>query len=429
MSNNVFVGAAICRPWYILLYAIVKIGRGKHTRNYSLRRLFNIMDYSNILTRNIQALPPSGIRKFFSIAAEYDDVISLSIGEPDFKTPWKIRQEGVKNLQKGHTWYTANSGLLKLREEISSYLSRRYSLKYDCEEEILITVGGSEGIDICIRSMIEPGDEVILPEPCFVAYSPIIKLSGGTVVPIETKAANNFKLTPEQLAEKITNKTKMLVLPYPCNPTGGIMRKDDLEAIAKLLRGTNIMVLSDEIYSELTYDGKHVSIASLDGMRERCVVINGFSKAYAMTGWRLGFTAGPVEIIEQMAKIHQYAIMCSPTTSQHAAYYALKSCDLEIKEMVEEYDMRRRFIVKELNDMNLACFNPEGAFYAFPDITSAGLNSEAFCEKLLETKKVAVVPGTAFGTSGEGFVRISYCYSLEHISEALKRIKEFLNEI
>lgn len=388
-----------------------------------------MIDYNSILSEKVANLKPSGIRKFFDLASEVKDVIALTIGEPDFKTPWHIREAGIDSLEKGHTWYTANAGLIELRQEASKYLSRRFELDYD-PKDIFITVGGSEAIDLTIRSIIDTGDEMILPTPSFVCYEPICTLAGGKVVTIETKRENNFRLTADELRAAITPKTKLLVLPFPNNPTGAVMRKEHLEEIAEVLRGTNIMILSDEIYAELTYGGKrHVSIAEIEGMKERTVVVNGFSKAYAMTGWRLGYVAGPSPIISQMLKVHQYGIMSSPTTSQYAAVVAMRDCDKEVEEMKTQYDMRRRYLIKALNDMGLDCFTPEGAFYVFPCIKSTGLSSEDFCEKLLKSKKVAVVPGNAFGSSGEGFVRISYSYALDHLMEAMKRIKEFLGEL
>ena len=388
-----------------------------------------MIDYNKVLSEKVAELKPSGIRKFFDLAAEVKDVIALTIGEPDFKTPWHIREAGIKSLEKGRTWYTANAGLIELRQEASKYLKRRFSLDYDAKD-IFITVGGSEAIDLTIRAIIENGDDMLLPIPSFVCYDPICRLAGGNVIPIETKRENDFRLTAEELKAAITPKTKLLVLPFPNNPTGAIMRREHLEEIAEVLRGTDIMVLSDEIYAELTYGGeRHVSIAEIDGMKERTIIVNGFSKAYAMTGWRLGYVAGPSPIIQQMLKIHQYAIMSSPTTSQYAAVVAMRDCDNEVEEMKKQYDMRRRFLVKAFNDMGLDCFTPEGAFYVFPCIKSTGLSSEEFCEKLLHSKKVAVVPGGAFGSSGEGFVRVSYSYSLEHLMEATKRIKEFLEEL
>ena len=388
-----------------------------------------MIDYSKVLSEKVAELKPSGIRKFFDLAAEVKDVIALTIGEPDFKTPWHIREAGIKSLEKGRTWYTANAGLIELRQEASKYLKRRFSLDYDAKD-IFITVGGSEAIDLTIRAIIENGDDMLLPIPSFVCYDPICRLAGGNVIPIETKRENDFRLTAEELRAAITPKTKLLVLPFPNNPTGAVMRREHLEEIAEVLRGTDIMVLSDEIYAELTYGGeRHVSIAEIDGMKERTIIVNGFSKAYAMTGWRLGYVAGPSPIIQQMLKIHQYAIMSSPTTSQYAAVVAMRDCDNEVEEMKKQYDMRRRFLVKSFNDMGLDCFTPEGAFYVFPCIKSTGLSSEEFCEKLLHSKKVAVVPGGAFGSSGEGFVRVSYSYSLDHLMEATKRIKEFLEEL
>ena len=388
-----------------------------------------MIDYSKVLSEKVAELKPSGIRKFFDLAAEVKDVIALTIGEPDFKTPWHIREAGIKSLEKGHTWYTANAGLIELRQEASKYLKRRFNLEYDASD-IFITVGGSEAIDLTIRALIDDGDEMLLPIPSFVCYDPICRLAGGKVVTIETKRENDFRLTAEELRAAITPKTKLLVLPFPNNPTGAVMRREHLEEIAEVLRGTDIMVLSDEIYAELTYgDERHVSIAEIEGMKERTIIVNGFSKAYAMTGWRLGYLAGPSPIISQMLKIHQYAIMSSPTTSQYAAVVAMRDCDNEVEEMKKQYDMRRRYLVKAFNDMGLDCFTPEGAFYVFPCIKSTGLSSEEFCEKLLRSKKVAVVPGGAFGSSGEGFVRVSYSYSLDHIMEATRRIKEFLEEL
>ncbi len=389
-----------------------------------------MIDYTSIINKEVLDIKPSGIRKFFDIAETMDDVISLGVGEPDFPTPWNIRNAGIRSLEQSKTRYTSNSGLEILRNEISRFLKRKYNLTYNGKEEILVTVGGSEGIDATVRAIVSPGDEVIIPQPSYVCYEPITRLAGGTPVIIETKAENEFRVTAEELKSKITNKTKVLILPYPCNPTGAIMRREDLIAIADVIKDTNIIVLSDEIYSELTFgDEKHVSIASLDGMRERTVVINGFSKAFSMTGWRLGYACGPKEIIKQVTKIHQFAIMCAPTTSQYAAIEALKNCDDAVEKMLEEYDSRRRMIVKGFNDLGLTCRDPKGAFYAFPCIKSTGMSSDEFCEKLLLSKKVALVPGTAFGLGGEGFVRASYCYSVEHIREALKRIKEFLDEI
>ncbi len=389
-----------------------------------------MIDYDKILTEKVRNLKPSGIRKFFDLAAEMDDVISLSVGEPDFKTPWHIREAGIDSLKKGRTWYTANAGLIELRQEIANYLERKYNLTYEPRKDIFVTVGGSEAIDLVIRSVIGPGDDMLLVVPSFVCYDPICRLSGGNVIPIQTKQEDDFRLTAEELRAAITPNTKLLILPFPNNPTGGVMRRKHLEEIAEVLRGTNILVLSDEIYSELTYgDERHVSIAEIDGMKERTVVVNGFSKAFAMTGWRLGYAAGPTPIIAQMLKIHQFAIMSSPTTSQYAAVAALRDCDEEVAEMVGEYDMRRKLVVESFNRLGLSCFTPEGAFYCFPCIKSTGLSSEEFCKQLLQSKKVAVVPGNAFGDCGEGYVRVSYSYSLDHLLEALKRIEEFLNEL
>ncbi|MEY8439658.1 MULTISPECIES: aminotransferase class I/II-fold pyridoxal phosphate-dependent enzyme [Anaerotruncus] len=388
------------------------------------------MDYDKILSRRAVAIKPSGIRKFFDIAAEMDDVISLGVGEPDFKTPWNIRRAGIESLERGHTWYTANSGLIQLREAACGYLKRRFTLEYNPRKELLITVGGSEAIDIAIRALVEPGDEVLVVEPSFVCYTPIAELTGGVPVPIATRAEDAFRLTPEQLKAAITPRTKLLILPFPSNPTGAVMRRAHLEAIAEVLRGTNIMVLSDEIYAELTYgDERHISFAEIDGMKERTILVQGFSKSYAMTGWRLGYAAGPAPVIAQMTKIHQFSIMCAPTTSQYAAIEALKNGDADIEEMRGQYDMRRRLLVDGLNRMGLDCFSPEGAFYVFPSIRSTGLSSNDFCMRLLEAERVAVVPGDAFGESGEGFVRISYSYSVNHLLEALKRIDRFLKTL
>lgn len=388
-----------------------------------------MIDYNKILSKRVVNIKPSGIRKFFDIANEMENVISLGVGEPDFKTPWEIRRVAIENLEKGKTNYTANAGLQKLRDEISNYYQRKYNVKYNSKDEISVTVGGSEAIDGCIRAIIEEGDEVLIVEPCFVAYAPIVELTHGICVPIETKAEDDFRLTAKALKEKITDKTKLLVLPFPNNPTGAVMRRENLEEIAEVLRETDIMILSDEIYSELTYNGNHVSIAEIEGMRERTIVVNGFSKSFSMTGWRLGYACGPAPIIKQMTKIHQFAIMCAPTTSQYAAIEALISCDENIQNMVEEYNRRRRYIVDSFNKLGLTCFEPEGAFYIFPCIKSTGLTSEQFCEKLLFSKSVAVVPGTAFGECGEGYVRVSYSYSVKHIKEAVSRIAEFLEEL
>ncbi len=389
-----------------------------------------MIDYSKILSKTVVEMKPSGIRKFFDIANTMEDVISLGVGEPDFRTPWQVRSAGIRSLEKGATRYTSNRGLELLREEISRYVSRKYDTDYDPESEILVTVGGSEAIDAAIRAIVNPGDEVIIPQPSYVCYEPITRLAGGVPVMLNTKAENDFKVTPCEILALITDKTKALILPYPCNPTGAIMERSDLEALADILRDKDIIVISDEIYAELTFGGiKHTSIASIDGMRERTVMINGFSKAFSMTGWRLGYACGPSEILKEITKIHQYAIMCAPTVSQYAAVEALRSCDDDVDAMKDEYDERRRIIVKGFNDLGLTCREPKGAFYAFPSIQSTGMTSEEFCERLLQAKHVAIVPGTAFGDSGEGFVRASYCYSVSHIKEALKRIGEFLAEL
>ncbi len=387
------------------------------------------MEYEKLISRAAAEMRPSGIRKFFDIAAEMKDCISLGVGEPDFKTPWAIRQAGIQSLEKGRTWYTSNSGLKELRQEICRYLERRFDLHYT-EDQTLVTVGGSEAIDMCIRALVEPGDEVIIPEPCFVCYYPITTLTGGVAVPLALKAENGFKLTADELRAAITPRTKLLILPFPCNPTGAVMRKEELELIAQVLRETNVLVLSDEIYAELTYGHtRHVSIASLPGMAERTIVVNGFSKAHAMTGWRLGYACGPKPIIKVMTKIHQSCIMCAPTTSQYAAVTALKNCDADIESMRKEYDLRRRWLVNALNNLGLTCFEPQGAFYVFPSIQKSGLPSDEFCKQLLYSKKVAVIPGPAFGDSGEGFVRISYSYSLDHLKKAVSRMEEFLKEL
>ncbi|MBR6600104.1 MAG: aminotransferase class I/II-fold pyridoxal phosphate-dependent enzyme [Oscillospiraceae bacterium] len=387
------------------------------------------MDYDKILNKTIKEIKPSGIRKFFDIAQEIDDVISLGVGEPDFPTPWSIRQKAIQTIENKRTIYTANAGLESLRKSISNYTKRHINIEYDPKTEIVVTVGGSEAIDISIRTLVNPGDEVLIVEPCFVCYSPIVSLSGGVPVPIETKMEDNFKLTAEALKAKITDKTKLLILPFPNNPTGAIMTRKDLEKIADVLRDTDIMILSDEIYSELTYGRKHCSIAQIDGMRERTIMINGFSKAFAMTGWRLGYVCAPQPIAKQIVKLHQYAIMCSPTVSQYAGIEALDNCEKEVQKMVNEYNVRRRFLTDSFNRLGLTCFNPDGAFYVFPCIKSTGMKSEEFCEKLLHSKKVAVVPGNAFGESGEGHIRVSYAYSLNHLNEAISRIEEFINEL
>lgn len=385
------------------------------------------MDMRALLNPVVREIPPSGIRRFFDIAAEMEDAISLGVGEPDFVTPWHIRNEGIYSLEKGKTYYTSNAGLKELRVAICAYLERRFGLKYDPLSQTLVTVGGSEAIDLFVRSVIKPGDEVLIPEPSFVCYRPIAALAGGVPVPIVTKAENHFRLTPDELRAAITPRTKVLVLPFPNNPTGAVMRKEHLEALADVLKETDILVLADEIYAELTYGNeKHISIAAIDGMYERTVLVSGFSKAYAMTGWRLGYACGHPELIKAMTKVHQFAIMSAPTTAQYAAIEALQNGDDDIAMMRDEYDRRRRVMVKGFNDMGLACFNPEGAFYTFPCIKSTGMDSNAFCEALLYDKKVAVVPGTAFGDSGEGFIRCSYAYSVESINLALERIEAFV---
>ena len=387
------------------------------------------MDYDRLIAPAAAAMRPSGIRKFFDLAAEMPECISLGVGEPDFKTPWAVREAGIESLEHGRTRYTSNAGLKELRAEIARYLDRRMGLKYDPAKEVLVTVGGSEAIDMCIRTLVQPGDEVIIPEPCFVCYEPITTLSGGVPVHVACRQEDEFRLRADALKAAITPRTKLLIMPFPNNPTGAVMERADLEAIAEVLRGTDIMVLSDEIYAELNYGlQNHVSIATLPGMAERTVVVNGFSKTYAMTGWRLGYACGPAPIIKIMTKIHQSAIMSAPTTSQYAAITALKDCDGEIERMRNEYNMRRRLVVKSFNDMGLSCFEPRGAFYAFPSIKSSGMTSEEFCTKLLEQKHVAIIPGNAFGASGEGYARVSYAYSVEHLMEALRRIREFLSE-
>ena len=389
-----------------------------------------MIDYSKLLTKRIQQVRPSGIRKFFDIANEMDDVISLSIGEPDFSTTWHVRQEGIKSLEMGKTWYSPNRGFAELREEICKFFDRHYHVQYDPKTEVLVTVGGSEALDLAVRCLVEPGEEVLIPQPSFVCYEPMAQMAGAVPVIIETKEKDGFRLTPEELRAAITPKTKLLVLPFPNNPTGAVMRKKDLEAIAEVVRGANLIVLSDEIYSELTYgDQKHITFSSLPDMRERTIVINNFSKAFAMTGWRLGYAMGPKELIAQMTKLHQYAIMSAPTTSQYAAVEAMRHGDADIVYMREQYDMRRRLIVDGFNEMNLTCFEPEGAFYVFPCIKRTGLSSDEFCEKLLYAKHVAVVPGSAFGDCGEGYVRVSYSYSINHITEALSRIRDFLKQL
>lgn len=387
------------------------------------------MDYDKLIADKCRDMKPSGIRKFFDLAAEMEDVISLGVGEPDFQTPWNVRQAAITALERGKTKYTANSGLAELRRSIAGYVKNSLGAEYDPDHEIIVTVGGSEGIDNAIRTVVNPGDEVLIVEPCFVCYSPIVSLSGGVPVSLETKAEDEFRLTAEMLKEKITDKTKLLILPFPNNPTGAIMERDDLEKIAEVLRGTDILVLSDEIYSELTYSGDHCSIVQFEGMQERTILVNGFSKAFSMTGWRLGYVAAPRPICEQILKIHQYAIMSSPTVSQYAAIEALANCAEDVKKMRDEYNMRRRWLVKALNDIGLDCFEPQGAFYVFPCIRSTGLSSEVFCERLINEYHVAVVPGNAFGSCGEGFIRISYAYSLKHLMTAVERMGQFVEQV
>lgn len=388
------------------------------------------MDYSKYLNKNLVNTRPSGIRKFFSIAEELDNVISLGVGEPDFLTPWHIRNTAIDYLDKGATRYTANAGLASLRAEICNFYARKYNVEYNPKTEALVTVGGSEGIDMAIRSVISPGDDVLLVEPCFVCYRPIVEICGGNVITINTKAEDNFKLTAEEIEKAVTPKTKLIIMLYPNNPTGAVMRKDDLNKISEVIKKHDLLVLTDEIYSALTYGNEtHISIASLPEMKERTIVINGFSKTYSMTGWRLGYALAPAEIIEQMTKLHQFAIMSAPTNSQHAAIEALKKGDSDIEKMREEYDLRRRYTVSRFNEMGLSCFEPEGAFYAFPSIKSTGLSSDDFCEKLIMDKRVAVIPGNAFGECGEGHIRVSYCYSIDNIRKAADRIEEFLSSL
>ena len=385
----------------------------------------------NPLSNTIVTIPPSGIRKFFDIVSEMEGAISLGVGEPDFDTPWHIREEGIYSLERGRTFYTSNAGLKELKEEISRYLKRRYHVLYDYSNEIMVTVGGSEAIDIALRAMINPGagEEVLIPQPSYVSYVPCTVLAGGVPVIIELEAKDDFRLTPEKLLEKITPNTKILVLPFPNNPTGAIMEKEDLEAIAKIVIEKDLFVISDEIYSELTYKGEHTTIASFPGMKERTVLINGFSKAFAMTGWRLGYACAPEQILTQMLKIHQFAIMCAPTTSQYAGVEALRNSDEDVKNMREAYNQRRRYLMHEFKEMGLDCFEPYGAFYTFPCIKRFGMTSDEFATRLLREEKVAVVPGTAFGDCGEGYLRISYAYSLEDLKKALERIKRFINKL
>ena len=387
------------------------------------------MDYDKLIAPAAREMRPSGIRKFFDLAADMPECISLGVGEPDFKTPWAVREAGIESLEHGRTRYTSNAGLKELRAEVAKYLERRMGLHYDPLHEVLITVGGSEAIDMCIRTLVQPGDEVIIPEPCFVCYEPITTLSGGVPVHVACRQEDEFRLRADALKAAITPKTKLLIMPFPNNPTGAVMEREDLEAIAEVLRDTNVMVLSDEIYAELNYGLRpHVSIATLPGMAERTIVVNGFSKSYAMTGWRLGYACGPAPIIKIMTKIHQSAIMSAPTTSQYAAIAALHSCDDSIEMMRDEYNRRRRYVVKALNDMGLTCFEPRGAFYVFPCIRCSGLTSQEFCEMLLKEQEVAIIPGDAFGASGEGYARISYAYSVEHLETAMRRIRTFLKD-
>lgn len=388
-----------------------------------------MLDYAKILSENVQEIKPSGIRKFFDLLGDRKDVISLTVGEPDFMTPYHIREAGIESLEKGRTFYTSNNGILELRQEICNYLNRRFGLAYEPKSEVIVTVGGSEAIDLTVRALIEPGDEAIIPVPSFVCYGPIVELAHGKPVFIETKEEDNFKLRPEALRAAITPKTKLLILPYPNNPTGAVMTKDELEEIAQILEGTNIMVLSDEIYGELTYGRRHTAFATVGNMWERTITVSGFSKAYAMTGWRLGYLCAPKELVTQMHKIHQYAIMCAPTTSQLAAIEALKHGDPDIEMMANEYNRRRKYILDGLRKMGIDTFEAEGAFYVFPRIGKFGLSSDDFCQKLLDEKGVAIVPGNAFGDCGEGYARISYAYSVEHITEALKRMNEFIQEL
>ncbi|NLA85870.1 MAG: aminotransferase class I/II-fold pyridoxal phosphate-dependent enzyme [Clostridiales bacterium] len=387
------------------------------------------MDYKKLLSDNVKGLKPSGIRRFFDILEEMDDAISLGIGEPDFVTPWHIRDAGIYSLEKGYTKYTGNAGLTRLRKAISVYLKRRFDLEYNYKDQIIVTVGGSEAIDLTVRALVNPGDEVIIPIPSFVCYGPVTELACGKAVYVETTAENGFRLTADALRAAITPKTKLLILPYPNNPTGGIMEKQDLESIADVLRGTEIMVLSDEIYAELTYGQRHFSLANIPDMYERTIVVNGFSKSHAMTGWRMGYVCGPAQVISQMLKIHQYAIMSAPTASQYAAIEAIGEGDGDIDNMRRDYDLRRRYLLDGLRSLNLNCFEPKGAFYMFPCIKRTGLTSEEFCERFLLEEKVAVIPGEAFGSSGEGFVRICYASSIANISEALKRMERFLKNI
>ena len=387
-----------------------------------------MIDHEKLLSDTLKDIKPSGIRKFFDLLADMGDVTALTVGQPDFVTPWHIREAAINSLERGQTYYTSNSGLPELRREVCAYMSRRFDLEYK-PEEVLVTVGGSEAIDVAIHTLVNPGDEVIIPMPSFVCYEPIVRMAGGTPVIINTKAEHGFKLTPEELRSAITERTKLLVLPYPNNPTGAILEKEELETLAQVLRDTDVAILSDEIYAELTYGKRHISIASIDGMRERTIIASGFSKAYAMTGWRLGYLCAPAVWLKQMTKLHQYAIMCAPTVSQFAAVEALKEGDSDIAEMRAEYDRRRTFIYEGLRDIGLPVLMPEGAFYIYPYIGGFGLSSDEFCERLLMEEKCAIVPGTAFGECGEGYARISYAYSVRHIEEALEKIKRFVDKL
>ena len=388
-----------------------------------------VIDYDKVLSNKIKGIKPSGIRRFFDIAGTMEGVISLGVGEPDFSTPWVIRKAAIQVLERKHIVYGPNKGIAPLRSAITDRIKKKHGVDYCPDNEIIVTVGGSEAIDLALRGLLDNGDEVLVVEPCFVCYAPLVELAGGVAVPVPTRIENNFKLTVDDLKDKITDRTKLLILPFPNNPTGAVMTREDLEPIAELLRDTNIIVLSDEIYSELTYGREHFSIIELDGMAERTIYVNGFSKAYAMTGWRLGYVAAPEPIITQISKIHQYGIMCSPYVSQNAAIEALKECDSEIVKMRDEYNVRRKYLVNEFNRLGMNCFDPEGAFYVFPSIKHTGLTSEEFCERLLYEEKVAVVPGSAFGDSGEGYVRVSYAYSLKHLMEAVRRIEKFLTKL
>ena len=386
-----------------------------------------MIDYEKVLSERVRAMPPSGIRRFFEMLGDRQDVISLTVGQPDFVTPWHIREAGIRSIESGKTWYTANLGLPELRREIAAYLERRFRLSYDGASEIMVTVGGSEAIDTTLRALIEQGDEVILPQPSFVCYEPLARLYGAEVITVDTKEEDAFKLTPEQLAAAITPKTKLLILPYPNNPTGAILTEEELQGLASVLRNTDVMILSDEIYGELTYGRRHTSIAQIEGMRERTILCSGFSKAYAMTGWRLGYLAAPAPLMKQIYKIHQYGIMCASTASQFAAIEALRAGDEDIENMKAQYNRRRILLTEGLRELGFSCFEPEGAFYVFPGVAQNGESSETFCKRLLDEAGVAVVPGSAFGKCGDGYARISYAYSVDHIKEALERIEKFMH--